>query len=76
MVLPLGLYHARALDAEDRHALAVHAPDLDVAQLTATHEPEGTQEEILGLEHRRLLQSRIHGLLEESSAMVGTVEVR
>ncbi len=54
MVLPLGLCHARTLDAEDRHALSVDTPDLHVPQLAATHEPEGPKVQILGLEHRRL----------------------
>ena len=76
MVLALDLGHAGAVDHEDRHPLAVHAPDLDVAQLAAAHEPEGTQEEILGLEHRRLLQPHAHGLPEESWIRVESVEVR
>jgi len=75
VVLPLRVLHARTLDAEDRHALAVHTPDLDVAQLAATHEPEGPKVQILGLKHRRLPLPHICGLLEESWAMVGLVEV-
>ena len=75
MVLALDLGHARAVDHEDRHAPAVLAPDLDVAQLAATHESEGTQEEILGLEHRSLLLSHAHGLQKESWIRVGMVEV-
>ena len=55
MVLVLDLPHARTVDHEDRHPFAVQAPDLDPAQLAAAHEPEGPQEQILGLEHRRLL---------------------
>jgi hypothetical protein len=66
VVLALDLGHARAVNHEDRHPLAVHAPDTDVAQLAATHESEGAQEEILGLEHRRLPQPHAHGLPEES----------
>ena len=75
MVLPLGTRHVGAFDAEDRHALAVHASDLDVAQLAAADEAEGSQEEILGLKHRRLLKPYAHGLVEESSAIVGLIEV-
>ena len=75
MVLALGIRHPGTLDAEDRHALAVHAPDLDVAQLAAADEAEGSQEEILGLKHRRLLKSYAHGLVKESSAIVGLIEV-
>jgi len=76
VVLAFDLTHPGAVDHEDRHPLAVHAPDLDVAQLATAHEPEGAQEEILGLEHRRLLQSHAHGLPEESWIRVGSVEVR
>jgi len=54
------------IDAEDRHPLAVQAPDTDLAQLAAAHEPEGPQEEILGLEHPCLPQSHAHGPPEES----------
>ena len=54
MVLPLELLHARAFDVEDRHPPAVHAADLDLAQLAAAQEAHGPQEEILGLEHHRL----------------------
>jgi hypothetical protein len=52
VVLPLELFHSRALDAEDRHASPVHAPDLDSPKLAASYEPEGPEEEVLGLEHR------------------------
>jgi hypothetical protein len=52
VVLPLELGHPRALDAEDRHAPAVHASDLDALKLPAASEPEGSEEEVLGLEHR------------------------
>jgi len=41
VVVPLGTRHAGTLDAEDRHALAVYAPDLDVTQLAAADEAEG-----------------------------------
>lgn len=75
MVLPLGLCHTRTLDAEDRHALAVHTPDLHLPQLAATDEPEGPKVQILGLEHRRLPLPHAYGLPEESSAMVGLIEV-
>jgi hypothetical protein len=54
VVLPLEDLHAGAFDVEDRHPPAIHAPDLDAGELTATREPEGSEEEVLGLEHRRL----------------------
>ena len=75
MVLPLGTRHAGALDAEDRHTLAVDTSDLHVTQLAATHEPEGPKVQILGLEHRRLPLPHAYGLPEESSAIVGSIEV-
>ena len=53
MVLALDLSHAGTVDHEDRHPLlAVQAPDTDVAQFAAAHEPEGPKEQILGLKHR------------------------
>lgn len=67
MVLPLDVLHARALDPEDRHPLSVHASDLDVAEFAAAHEPQRSQEKVLGLKHRRLLlPSHACGLVEES----------
>jgi len=74
VVLPLELGHPRALDAEDRHASAVHASDLDALKLAAAGEPEGSEEEVLGLEHRFCLLHvrRLGGLDEESSAIGGT----
>ena len=71
MVVPLDLSHAGAVNHEDRHPLAVQAPDTDVAQLAATHEPEGPKEQILGLEHPCLPQPHAHGLPEESWIRVG-----
>ena len=75
MVLPLRVLHARALDAEDRHPLAVHTPDLHVTQLAAADQPEGPKVQILGLKHRRLPLPHACGLPEESWTMVGLVEV-
>ena len=57
MVLTFDLVHPWPLDPEDRHPPAVHAPDLDVAQLAAAHEAEGRDKQVLGLKHRRLPQS-------------------
>ena len=66
MELAEDVIHPGAVDVEDRHAPAVDAPDLDAAQLAATDEPEGSQEEVLGLEHRRLPPLVRRGLPEES----------
>jgi len=54
VVLALDVLHAWTLDAEYRHPLTVHAADLDAPELAAPREPEGAEEEILGLKHRRL----------------------
>ena len=56
VVVALDLFHAGAFDAEDRHPLPVDAPDLDLPELAAADEPQGSQEEVLGLKHRRLLR--------------------
>jgi len=57
VVLPLDVFHALTLDAEDRHPPPIHAPHLDAGELAAPREPEGPEEEVLGLEHRRLPSS-------------------
>jgi len=44
VVLALDVLHAGALNVEDRHSPAVDTPDLDIAQLAATDEPQGSQE--------------------------------
>lgn len=68
MVFALDVLHAGAFDAEDRHAPAVDAPDLDIAQLAAADEPQGSQEQVLGLKHR-CLQCHSHAL--DSQRRVG-----
>jgi hypothetical protein len=40
---------ARARDREDRDATPVRPAHLDRAQLAAAHEPEGSEEEVVGL---------------------------
>jgi hypothetical protein len=40
-----------ASDREDRDATSVRAAHLDSAQLAATHEPEGSEEEVVRLKH-------------------------
>jgi hypothetical protein len=57
VVLALDVRHLGALDLEDRHPAPVQATDLDAAQLATTQKPEGSQEQVFGLKHRRLLVS-------------------
>jgi hypothetical protein len=45
---------ARASDREDRDATTIRAAYLDRAQLAATHEPEGSEKEIVGFQHLAL----------------------
>jgi len=54
VVLAFDVFHAGAFDPEDRHPLPVDAPDLDVAQFAAAHQPQRPQVQVLGLKHRRL----------------------
>ena len=51
MVLARYVVDRGADDREDRHAPAVSTAHLDRPQLTAAHEPEGAEEEVVGLEH-------------------------
>jgi len=44
VILPLDVLHGGALNAKDRHPPAVDTPDLDIAQLAAADEPQGSQE--------------------------------
>jgi hypothetical protein len=50
-VLAFGIVDAVAVDPEEGHGTAVDQPDNDVAQLATTHEPEGPEEQVIGLEH-------------------------
>ena len=50
-VLAFGIVDAVAVDPEEGHGPAVDQSDDDVAQLAATHEPEGSEEQVIGLEH-------------------------
>jgi hypothetical protein len=51
VVLALDVVEPRARDREDRHAPPVRAAHLDRLELAAANEPEGPEEEIVGLEH-------------------------
>ena len=51
MVLPRGVLHPRPGDLEDRHPSAVLAVDLDRLKLAPADEPEGAEEEVVGLKH-------------------------
>jgi hypothetical protein len=57
MVLTLGVRHARTRDPEEGHAASVRAAHLDGLKLSSTHQAVGTQEEIVGLQHRHLLSA-------------------
>jgi hypothetical protein len=70
-VLPLHVLDPIAFDCEDGDALAVGPVDLDIADLAATQQPEGAQEEIVRTQHHGLLG----GLWREGSAKVGSIEV-
>ena len=65
MVLALDVRDAGAVDAEDGQAPAAHAPDLDLAQLAAAHKTQGTQEQVLGLDHHFLRDSHARWIVEE-----------
>ena len=58
MVLTFDVLHPLAFDPEDRHPLAAKAADFDVSQFAASHEPEGSKEEVFRLQHRGL--PRLH----------------
>lgn len=51
MVLPLHVLEPGARDREDRHAAPVRAAYLHRLELAATHEPEGSEEEVVRLKH-------------------------
>ena len=75
MVLPRDVFHPWAFDVEDRHPPPVDASHLDAGELAASSEPEGPEEEVLGLKHRRLPWSRHSWTAGGESAKVGRVEV-
>jgi len=51
VVVARGLLGPGAGDREDRDSTAVRPADLDRLELAAADEPEGTEEEVVGLEH-------------------------
>ena len=51
MVVPYRFVELRAGDREDRHPTPVRAAHLDTLELAPAHEPEGSEEEIVGLKH-------------------------
>ncbi len=51
MVVPDRFLEPRAADREDRDPSPVRAAHLDRLELAATHEPEGPEEEVVGLKH-------------------------
>jgi hypothetical protein len=69
VVVALDLVHRGAFDVEDGHASAVDAPDLDLDEIAAADEPEGAQEEVLGLKH--LVPPPGGGLLSQAETSTG-----
>ena len=51
MVVPYRFVEARAGDREDRDPTPVRAAYLDTLELAPADEPEGPEEEIVGLKH-------------------------
>jgi len=51
VVLALNVVEPWARDREDRYAPPVRAAHLDRLELAATHEPEGSEEEVVRLKH-------------------------
>ncbi len=51
MVVPYRFVEAGAADREDRDPSPVRAAHLDTLELTAADEPEGSEEEVVGLNH-------------------------
>lgn len=73
MVLALDVRDAGAVDAKHGQPPAAHASDLDLAQLAATHEAQGTQEKVLGLDHRFLPRSHARWIGGGDPAKVGPI---
>jgi len=51
VVVPHRLLEPRAADREDCDATPVRAAHLDTLELASADEPEGSEEEVVGLEH-------------------------
>ena len=51
MVVPYRFVEPGAGDREDRHPTPVRAAHLDAPQLAPADEPEGSEEEVVGLKH-------------------------
>jgi hypothetical protein len=54
VVLALGLLHTRPRDPEDRVSPAVHPAHLDSPKFAPADEPQGSEEEVVGLQHLAL----------------------
>ena len=54
MVLALGLLHPRTRDPEDGDTPAVHPAHIDSPKLAPADEPQGPEEEVVGLQHLAL----------------------
>jgi len=51
VVVPCGLLDSGAADREDRDPTPVRPADLDAPKLAAADEPQGSEEEVIGLKH-------------------------
>jgi hypothetical protein len=52
VVLSFDILHARTFDAEDRHPSAVESANHHLVELSSSDQPEGSEEKVIGLEHR------------------------
>ncbi len=76
VVVALDLLHSRACDVKDRHPSAVHPADHHLLELASSDQPEGSEEEVIGLEHgfTSFPLSNVDGFEEESWIKVRMVE--
>jgi hypothetical protein len=52
VVLSFDILHAWTFDTEDRHPSAIDSADDYFVKLSSSDQPEGPEEEVIGLEHR------------------------
>ena len=51
MVFALDVFHSGSIDSEDRHPSTVRPAHLDAQKLSASDETQGSEEEVIGLNH-------------------------